>query len=72
MEPGNADLAARIKEINSLRARGEPTIPTSIGLERRTNPFVRPDSAEIQKIVGLSGATASEVFTEVRHRKDNF
>lgn len=72
MEPGNADLTARIKEIDSMRARGEPTVPTSIGLERRTNPFVRPDSEEIQKIIGLSGATAAEIFTEVRHRKDNF
>lgn len=72
IEPGNADLAARVKEIGSLRARGEPTVPTTIGLERRTNPFVRPDSEEIQNIVGLKGASEASVFTEVRHRKDNF
>ena len=72
IEPGNADLVARVKEIGTLRARGEPTVPTSIGLERRTNPFVRPDSEGIQKMVGLSGASNAAVFTEVRHRKDNF
>jgi hydroxyacylglutathione hydrolase len=72
IEPGNADLAERVKEIESLRARGEPTVPTSIGLERRTNPFVRPESQEIQNTVGLIGAAPSEIFTEVRHRKDNF
>ena len=72
IEPGNADLVERVKEITTLRARGEPTVPTSIGLERRTNPFVRPDSEEIQKTLGLSGASNAAIFTEVRQRKDNF
>jgi hydroxyacylglutathione hydrolase len=72
IEPGNADLTARIAEIDKLRGRGEPTVPTTIGLERRTNPFVRPSSEEIQKVVGLAGATPAAIFTEVRHRKDNF
>jgi len=72
VEPGNADLSARVKEIDALRARGEPTVPTTIGLERRTNPFVRPMSEEIQNIVGLVGATPAAVFTEVRLRKDSF
>ncbi len=72
IEPGNADLSARVKEINAARARGEPTVPTTIGLERRTNPFVRPMSEEIQNTVGLVGATPSAIFTEIRHRKDSF
>jgi hydroxyacylglutathione hydrolase len=72
IEPGNADLTARIAEIDKLRARGEPTVPTTIGLERKTNPFVRPSSAEIQKTIGLGGASAAAIFSEVRHRKDNF
>lgn len=72
IEPGNADLNVRVKEIDALRARGEPTVPTTIGLERRTNPFVRPTSAEIQNTVGLVGATPAAIFTEVRLRKDSF
>lgn len=72
IEPGNAELVTRVKEIEALRAKGKPTVPTSIGLERRTNPFVRPMSDEIQKVTGLSGGSASAIFTEVRHRKDNF
>ena len=72
IEPGNADLTARIAKIDKLRARGEPTVPTTIGLERKTNPFVRPSSDEIQQTIGLVGASAAAIFTEVRHRKDSF
>lgn len=72
IEPGNAELVARIADIDARRARGEPTVPTTIGLERRTNPFVRPDSEEIQKTVGLVGASPAAIFTEVRSRKDSF
>jgi hydroxyacylglutathione hydrolase len=42
----NPELQARAREIDSLRARGEPTIPSTIGLERATNPFVRAKSAD--------------------------
>jgi hydroxyacylglutathione hydrolase len=42
----NQDLQARAREIDALRARDEPTIPSTIGLERATNPFVRAKSAD--------------------------
>lgn len=45
-EPDNADLRARMAEVDALRARGEPTVPTTIGLERATNPFMRAASPE--------------------------
>ncbi|MEG3164657.1 hydroxyacylglutathione hydrolase [Sphingomonas sp. PB2P19] len=45
-EPDNAAVAARMVEVDALRARGEATIPTTIGLERQTNPFLRAASAE--------------------------
>ena len=40
-EPGNAALAARVIEIDARRALNLPTVPSSIGEERATNPFVR-------------------------------
>lgn len=40
-EPGNAAIAARLAEVERLRAAGEATVPTTIGLERATNPFLR-------------------------------
>ena len=41
VEPGNAALAARAADIDRARAAGQPTVPSTIGLERATNPFVR-------------------------------
>jgi hydroxyacylglutathione hydrolase len=40
-EPGNAALIARMNDVDVARARGEPTVPTTIALERATNPFMR-------------------------------
>lgn len=51
VDPGNAALAERAAAIAITRARGEPTVPTSIGLERATNPFVRtPSSTEFARL----------------------
>ena len=72
MEPANPALQQRIKEIQALRAAGKPTVPTSIGLERATNPFVRSDSVELQAVLNLSGADDVTVFAETRRRKDHF
>ena len=72
VEPGNDRLIARSKEIDDLRAQGLPTVPTTIGLERSTNPFVRPMSENLQATIGLSGVDLVSVFAETRMRKDNF
>jgi hydroxyacylglutathione hydrolase len=44
-EPDNADIRARLAEVEARRAAGEATVPTTIALERATNPFMRADSA---------------------------
>lgn len=72
LEPGNADLVARMREMVALRGKGLPTIPSSIGLEKRTNPFVRAASPEIRRSLGLETASDVEVFAEMRRRKDEF
>ena len=72
LEPGNADLAKRFREIEALRAKGAPTVPSSIGLEKRANPFLRTTSAEIRVALGMETAGEVEVFAEIRRRKDNF
>lgn len=72
VEPDNVNLQRRAKEIDHMRERGEPTVPTNIRLERLTNPFLRPDSANIRQTLGMEQATDTEVFAEVRARKDRF
>jgi hydroxyacylglutathione hydrolase len=44
VEPDNRALAERMAEVETLRARGEPTVPTTIALELATNPFMRARS----------------------------
>lgn len=72
VEPDNPDLQKRSQQIDQLREKGEPTVPTSIGLERATNPFVRPSSSGLRAQIGLESASDVEVFAETRRRKDNF
>lgn len=43
-EPQNDALIARMAAVDAMRAKGEPTVPTTIGLERETNPFMRANS----------------------------
>jgi len=58
VEPENEDLRGRFAAVEAARAAGEPTVPTTIGLERATNPFMR-------------AASAAEL-AERRTAKDNF
>ncbi len=46
VEPGNLDLIERVNEVTAMRERGEATVPTTIALERATNPFMRAGSVE--------------------------
>ena len=70
IEPDNAALAARQKDVERLIAAREPTIPTTIGEEKAANPFLRADVPEVAKSVGLAGTPAWKVFAEIRERKN--
>jgi hydroxyacylglutathione hydrolase len=72
IEPGNRDLQARANEVSALRKRGEMTCPVTLANELKTNPYLRCDSPEIRKVLGMEQATDIEVFTEIRTRKNNF
>ncbi|CAN5423402.1 hydroxyacylglutathione hydrolase [soil metagenome] len=45
-EPDNDAIVARMRQVDAARANGEATVPTTIGEERATNPFLRATSAE--------------------------
>ena len=72
LEPGNAALVERMEGVNQARAKGAPTIPSTMALEMETNPFLRPASKEIRKSLGMEDADDVAVFGEIRKRKDNF
>jgi len=58
VEPDNAALVERMRDVDAARAAGEATVPTTIGLERATNPFLRAGDAD--------------EFAKLRAGKDNF
>ncbi len=72
VEPQNPALQQRASEIKALRAEGKPTVPSSIGLEKATNPFLRPSSKDLQATIEMTGADLVDVFAETRRRKDSF
>ena len=72
IDPGNKVLQERAKKVEALRADGKPTLPTTIGEELATNPFLRWADPAIRKGLGMEQASSDEVFAEIRRRKDNF
>lgn len=51
MDPGNADIARRMTQVQAARDQGLATVPTTIALERATNPFMRAaDAAELARL----------------------
>jgi hydroxyacylglutathione hydrolase len=72
VDPTNRELERRSGEIDRLRAAGKPTIPSTIGAERATNPFLRAADPSIRRLLGMTDAADAEVFAEIRRRKDRF
>jgi len=72
VEPNNAALQRRAEEVDRLRAAGRPTVPTTVGEERATNPFLRPTSRNLRETIGLPDADDVEVFAKTRALKDAF
>ena len=76
VEPGNARLAARKLRDAARRERGEPTVPSTIGEELATNPFLRCDEAEVrasaERHAGRKLAGPVEVFAAIRQWKNEF
>ena len=72
IEGDHERLKARAAEIDARRARGEPTVPSLLGEELATNPFLRADDPALAAALGLPANDPIAVFTEVRARKDSF
>jgi hydroxyacylglutathione hydrolase len=70
VDPDNAALKARAEEVFRLREAGQPTLPTTIGREKATNPFLRADDRAIAQGLGMAGRLPAEVFAELRERKN--
>lgn len=72
VEPDNEAVQERLQWAEERRREGKPTLPTTVALEKQTNPFVRTQSATIRAVLGMDGASDVEVCAELRRRKDHF
>lgn len=77
LDKNNEALKNRISEVDGLRKAGKPTIPTLMGVEKATNPFLRADNADFQKALTKAGLAAqgtdpAAIFGSIRAAKDRF
>jgi hydroxyacylglutathione hydrolase len=75
VEPDNADLIQRETNDRASRAKHLPTVPSTLGLEKRTNPFMRSLEPTViqaaERYVGHALSDPAEVFGTVRAWKDD-
>lgn len=72
LEPDHPALISRADQIRAARDAGRPTVPSTLGLERMTNPFLRASDPVLKSALGMTGADDAAVFAETRARKDRF
>ena len=76
VEPGNSAIMDYVKRAASERAEGRPTLPSTVGLEKRVNPFLRSRHENVkssaERRAGRMLPTPVEVFAETRSWKDTF
>lgn len=72
LEPDNALLIQREQDTITMRSLGLPSLPSTIGMERATNPFFRCSSPQIQLSTQLPNRPLIEVFTKIRELKNYY
>lgn len=72
VDPANEDLQQRATEVDTHRAENRPTVPTTLALEKQTNPFLRADAAGIRQTLEMENARPVDVFARIRALKDTF
>jgi hydroxyacylglutathione hydrolase len=77
LDGNNEELKARSAEVTALRKQRKPTLPVTLGVEKRTNPFLRLDEPEFQKVLAKKGLPVADtdpaaIFGLLRSAKDRF
>lgn len=76
VEPDNQELRARFEQVKQARAQGDITLPTTISMEKRTNPFLRCQRQSVKNFAESRSkeplTTPAAVFGALRHIKDNW
>jgi hydroxyacylglutathione hydrolase len=72
VDSGNQALRDRARAVDQAREEGRATVPSLLGEEKATNPFLRADNPAFARALGLPDRGAVEVFAAVRAAKDRF
>ena len=72
IEPNNSDVKARLEEVKKLNLEGKPTVPSTLAIEKKTNPFLRVKSTTLQEDLGVSDTDPATLFSHIRELKDKF
>ncbi|MGQ0619111.1 MAG: hydroxyacylglutathione hydrolase [Panacagrimonas sp.] len=76
VEPGNPVLNDYVDRVRTLRAAKVPTLPSTIGLERQINPFLRTSASEVRDSAQRQASEAlrstAEIFGALRKWKDSY
>lgn len=72
LEPDNTELRARLQNAIESRKRDLPTLPSTIGLELETNPFLRCDSDTIRRTVDGHQDDPIRIFAALRQMRNNY
>ena len=70
IDGNNPHLQTRYEEVKKTRSQGMFTIPSILGIEKQTNPFLRWDSPELQAVTKMT--EPARVFGRIRGMKDRF
>ncbi len=70
VDPQNQELQQRLVDVTAARDKSIPTVPTFMGIEKRTNPFLRWDETALQ--ASVASHEPIETFARIRGRKDQF
>jgi hydroxyacylglutathione hydrolase len=71
IEPGNEVVARCLEQVRAAQRSGK-VVESTMGQEKETNIFLRADTAEVKAALGMQGASAVDVFAELRRRKDYY
>lgn len=72
IEPDSQGLKERLAYVKKQREAGKPTVPSTLGEEKKTNPFLRADDKKLQHALGMEGEDPVVVFAALRQAKDVF
>lgn len=70
IEPNNSDIKARLEEVKTLLADGKPTVPSTLAIEKKTNPFLRVNNLSLQKALEVSDTDPIAIFAYLRQLRD--